>query len=46
MLQRTLNLLFAQIKRLLKVNVARYYINQALQTFANLKSRGYDTITD
>ncbi|EKV00848.1 Photosystem II reaction centre X protein (PsbX) [Leptolyngbya sp. PCC 7375] len=27
------------MKRLLKVNVARYYIKQALQTFAELKSK-------
>ena len=30
---------FNQIQRLLKVNVARYYIKQALQTFAELKSK-------
>lgn len=31
-------------KKLLKVNVARYYIIQALQTFADLESKGHDTI--
>ena len=30
---------FNQFQRLLKVNVARYYIKQALQTFAELKSK-------